>query len=74
MCGWKAKWTYKIGWITPAESNKEFVLIAMTDGMIGKGMTKNELTDRLNRDGMIPAPHKHMLDVIELTRGCYGDG
>lgn len=72
--------TYKIGYLaagnplfpdTSGDARKDFVLIAITDGMIGLPMTKRELVDDLNERQMIPMPHDWLVKTIEHLRDAY---
>lgn len=65
------KWTYKIGF-AHFEDGPYKVLIAMTDGKVSKlGKTDQEAVDKLNKDEMIPMPHKWLVAVINELRDTY---
>lgn len=61
--------TYKIGYVAGDEDR--YVLLAMTDGMVGKTHTKEALATALNDDDMVPMPHKKLLEVIKKLRDVY---
>ena len=69
-CGNSVKWTYKIGYINGGD-DKRNALICMCDGLIMGGMTKLDIVERLNKDGMIPMPHKWLIQTMDYLRGCY---
>lgn len=78
--GWSAKWTHKIGFLAGGNPKKpdaqgkercDYVLIAMTDGMICSCKTKSGVVVWLNGEGMIPMPHKRLLAVMEYLRDVY---
>jgi hypothetical protein len=60
--GWQRKWTYKVGWIG---SGKHIHLVAMTDGMITKEMTENELLERMIKDGMVWMSKQEIIEFIQ---------
>jgi len=72
-CGNATKWTYKIGFCPKLETDSEgqYCLIAMTDGMVIHYGTKQKMVDKLNRDEMIPMPHKWLVKVINELRDAY---
>ena len=49
----------------------DYCLIAMTDGMIGLPKTKIEIVTWLNAGEMRPAPHSHVMEIMEYLRNCY---
>jgi hypothetical protein len=68
--GWTAKWTHKIGY-NPALGSKKYILISMTDGMISKPRTAEEMAAALNEDGMIPMPHAWLIKTLDYLEGSY---
>lgn len=66
--GGTAKWTELIGYANG--TGDAAVLIALVDGMVGKVKTKAEIAAQLNKQGMIPMPHKWLLATIDYLRDC----
>jgi hypothetical protein len=73
VCGWTAKWTFKIGFGYSKDDTPgaEYSLLAMTDGMIGRMRTKKDLASYLNQHGMIPMPHNWLIATMNYLRDCY---
>ncbi len=81
QCGeaWKptggtAKWTQKIGYVRGGQCRDDtavYVLIALTDGMVGTAYTKADIAAQLNADDMMPMPHKWLIETINWLRDCY---
>lgn len=69
--GWSAKWTMKIGWLASAPSSKHFCTIALTDGMVGPLGSAKEMATWLNKENMIPMPHKWLMATMDYLRDCY---
>jgi len=82
--GWEAKWTLKIGFHinhpnAPLLKNEEtgeylqnnLCLISMSDGMITKPMSAEDLAAQLNKDEMIPMPHDWLIAIINFLRGIH---
>lgn len=71
VCGNSAKHTHKIGFNATLPSKKNYILIAMTDGMVGKGRTGREMADYLNKSQYAPMPHKQFMKTMEWLRDIY---
>jgi len=76
-----ANTAYKIGFIVPRHQDQnpkqKYVLQAITDGMVGKFYTKEELAEHLTEDGFAPA-HLHnvlayMTELRSMVEGTYDD-
>lgn len=65
--GWRAKWTFKIGW----RKSNTYCLIAMTDGMIKSDMNKEDLIYWLNKNDMMPMPHEWFMATMDFLKDCY---
>lgn len=78
--GWDAKWAHKIGFLAggnpenpdaKGEAREDYILIAMTDGMVCKPKTKAAIAKFLNSEKMIPMPHSRLLAMMEHLRDVY---
>ena len=66
---WHAKWTYKIGWICQNDAaGKSLVTICLVDGMTSKTKSAQEIADWLNKEEMMPMPHKRLIEVMNSIR------
>jgi hypothetical protein len=78
--GWRAKWTYKIGYVGGSGSYAKaagdlpasgICLIAMADGMVTHARSAKEMAEHLNKQGFIPCPHAYLLEIINFLRDSY---
>jgi hypothetical protein len=53
------------------ENRADYCLIAMMDGMISSPQTKCEMTKFLSENGYMPAPHSHVMKIMEYLRDSY---
>jgi hypothetical protein len=71
-CGWKAKWTHKIGWVSGDMGEKgdgQYCQIAMTDGMVyHRGLTKEQMAVRLQNEDMIPMSWSRWKKMVEYMK------
>lgn len=73
--GWFAKWFHKIGYRTAAVDGVNFVLIAMSDGLVGRTKTAEEVAQWLNENAMVPMREEWLIKVNHwqrLTLGLQG--
>ena len=63
--------TYKIGYIAGEISNARYVLIAMTDGMIGLNHNKEGLVELLNKGAYRPLPHPTFVQFLKATQDWF---
>jgi hypothetical protein len=69
---WTAKWTHKIGWRTEiSKKDGHLCVIAMTDGAVYLSGNETVIADYLNREEMIPMPHKWLISTMDYLRDCY---
>jgi len=60
---------YKIGFV--GGRSKGTVLISMSDGMVGRVHTPNEMAHALTSSEMTPMPHKWLIKALDYMRDWY---
>lgn len=66
--GWHRKWTYKIGWYATGE---QIVLVAMTDGMTTKKMSKGVFSMWMEDNDMVFMTKDEMLAFLIFENGRW---
>lgn len=66
--GWFAKWSYKVGWLMGMDGAANYVLIAMSDGMVHLPRTKAAIQRWLIEEGMVPMREEWWTDVCRWMR------
>ena len=65
--GWRAKWMDIVCWDATASGkhgSARYCLTNIGDGMVGQRLTAQGLADRLNANGMVPAPDAWVKKMI----------
>jgi hypothetical protein len=65
---YKSTVTYKICWLTEKEKGSVWCFVSVTDGMIIKVGTKQDLADKFNssKNGFEPIPHKELMEIFDF--------
>jgi hypothetical protein len=71
--GWFAKWTHKIGFhhFQDDTYSTNLCIVAMTDGMVSTFKSNEDLVAYLNKQEMIPMPHKWLITLQKEMRNWY---
>ena len=66
--GWQAKWTYKVCWVA---SWKTVRLVAMTDGMVTRERTPDDLEQWIEQYDMVQMTQSEMMDFMREMGGFF---